>query len=233
MTEKMPMRVNALLLFMLTTVAVPMAGAAEWRAVAARGVERVDIDAARIMRTAEGVTVAWSRLALGRELSDDGGSYTAIHAMNRYDCAGGRFATLKRIYFNGDKPVREESIRQPREIRAAGGVEARLLAEACKPPEISQARQVAQAGQAAAPAAPAAPARNGRRPPPTPGSRSGRRASGRASSACPRSSILPSIARRPRRRRKLRRSRPPRRRPNRRPPLCPPLLPPAVTNASG
>lgn len=153
MTEKMPMRVNALLLFMLTTVAVPMAGAAEWRAVAARGVERVDIDAARIMRTAEGVTVAWSRLALGRELSDDGGSYTAIHAMNRYDCAGGRFATLKRIYFNGDKPVREESIRQPREIRAAGGVEARLLAEACKPPEISQARQVAQAGQAAAPAA--------------------------------------------------------------------------------
>lgn len=118
--------------------------AANWQPVANAGRERVEIDEARIMRTAPGKTMAWTRLVLGRELKDAGGSYTAIQAMNRYDCEARRFATLRRVYMNGERAVREETVGSPKDVAAAAGsVDAILLAEACKPRNAGEVRMVA------------------------------------------------------------------------------------------
>lgn len=133
--------------------AAPAAGASHWRAVAGAGGERVEIDAGRIMRTAPGKVLAWTRLVLGRELADGVGGYTSVQAMNRYDCEARSFATLKRVYFDGDKAVREESIGSPRAIVAgADGTEGRLLATACRP-VASRAQEVADADLVNAPPA--------------------------------------------------------------------------------
>ena len=82
--------------FVAATALSTAALAADWQQVAATGGERVEIDKARIMRSGPGRTVAWTRLVLGRELADAGGSYTAVQAMNRYDCEGAKFTTLRR-----------------------------------------------------------------------------------------------------------------------------------------
>lgn len=120
--------------------------AADWQAVASKGGEQVDIDKARIMRAAPGQTVAWSRLVLGREVKGEGGAYTAVHVMNRYDCEARRFATLRRIYVNEDLAIREDKIASPKEVgAAAGSVEEKLLAEACKLRTVGEAEQVAEA----------------------------------------------------------------------------------------
>jgi carbonic anhydrase len=130
----------------VTTFNAPVL-AANWQPVASVGGERVEIDKARIMRIAAGKTVAWTRLVLGRELTDAGGSYTAVQAMNRYDCASHKFATLKRVYMGGpnhDLALREETVGSPREIAAGeGSVDEKLLAEACKLRTVGEAQKVA------------------------------------------------------------------------------------------
>jgi carbonic anhydrase len=125
--------------------------AADWQQVAAAGGERVEIDKARIMRNGPGRTVAWTRLVLGRELKDAGGSYTAVQAMNRYECEGAKFTTLRRIYMKGDTPVREEKISSPKEVAAvAGSLDGKLLTEACKLRTVGEAEKIAQTAAAAA-----------------------------------------------------------------------------------
>jgi carbonic anhydrase len=137
--------------FAAATVLASAAQAADWQQVATAGGERVEIDKARIMRTGPGQTVAWSRLVLGRELKDAGGSYTAVQVMNRYDCATGKFATLRRVYMKGDIAVREEKVGSPKEVSAtSGSMDDKLLAEACKLRTVGEAQQVAQAAAAAA-----------------------------------------------------------------------------------
>ncbi|HZV54081.1 MAG TPA: surface-adhesin E family protein [Rhodocyclaceae bacterium] len=140
--------------FVATTFANPVR-AADWQPVTVVGGERVEIDKGRIMRTAPGETVAWTRLVLGRELADAGGSYTAVQAMNRYDCAGHRFATLKRVYMSDDKALREETVRSPKEISAASGsVDEKLLTEACRLRTAGEAHKVTAEAAKQAAAAP-------------------------------------------------------------------------------
>jgi carbonic anhydrase len=137
----------------LTAIAVlsTAALAADWQPVANSGGERVEIDKARILRTAPGNTTAWTRLVLGREVTDAKGNYTAVQAMNRYDCGAKRFVTVKRVYMKADRMVREENVSSPREVAAeAGSVDDRLLTEACKPRTVSEAHQVAAAAAQAA-----------------------------------------------------------------------------------
>lgn len=130
---------------------VGSATAADWQAVATAGGERVEIDKARIMRSGPGTTVAWTRLVLGRELKDGSSSYTAVQAMNRYDCEGGTFATLRRVYMNGDLAVREEKVASPKEVDAStGSLDGKLLAEACKRRTVGELQATAQAAANAA-----------------------------------------------------------------------------------
>ncbi len=125
--------------------------AATWQLVADANGERVEIDKGRILRTAEGKTTAWTRLQLGREMTEEGVRYTAVQAMNRYDCVARRFATVKRVYMQADKAVREETIAKPKEVSIRqGSVDDMLLTEACKPRTVGEARKVAEAAAQAA-----------------------------------------------------------------------------------
>ena len=128
-----------------------VATGATWQPVAEAKGERVEIDKGRILRTAEGKTTAWTRLLLGRELATDGVRYTAVQTMNRYDCAGRTFSTVKRVYMQGDKAVREENVGRPKELSvAAGSIEEKLLVEACKLRTVGEAGKVAEAAAQAA-----------------------------------------------------------------------------------
>jgi carbonic anhydrase len=131
-----------------------VASASDWQAVATAGGERVDIDKTRIMRSGPGMTIAWTRLVLGRQLKDSGGSYTVVQAMNRYDCEAGKFATLRRVYMQDDLAVREEKVGSPKDVSAsAGSLDGKLLAEACKLRTVGEAQATASAAANAAVAA--------------------------------------------------------------------------------
>ena len=146
------MRVSTAFSALAIMVLLPsMAVAADWQPVAVSGNEWVEIDKARIVRTAPGRTTAWTRLTLGREVADAGGSYSAVQAMNRYDCQAGTFATVRRVYMKAGNMVREEAISSPKSVSAsAGSVEERLLKEACRLRTVGDAEQVAEAAARAA-----------------------------------------------------------------------------------
>lgn len=117
--------------------------AAEWQTVVAGKYETIEIDKSRIARGFGGTT-AWSRVNLGRAVPDVAGAYDAIEALNRYDCEGGRFTTLKRAYYMGETLVREEGVsKQKANIIHGGSVDERLFNEACKLRTVSEAQRIA------------------------------------------------------------------------------------------
>ena len=128
------------------------AQAAQWEPVTAVKGDRIEIDKARIVRAKDGKTMAWSRLALDRDMIDEYGMrYTAIEALNRYDCAQHTFATVKRVYRRDGKMVREESVSGVRELAAeTGSADEKLLVEACKLRTVGEGQRVAEAAASAA-----------------------------------------------------------------------------------
>ncbi len=149
------MRISSAFLAFVASLALSgSALAADWQAVATAGGERVEIDKTRIMRVGKGRTIAWTKLVLGRELKDGGGSYTAVQAMNRYECEAGKFATLRRVYMKGDVAVREEKVASPKEVSVSeGSLDGKLLVEACKLRTVGEAHAIAVAAANAAVAA--------------------------------------------------------------------------------
>ena len=151
------------LLALAATAAAFTAGAAQWEPVAVVKGDRIQVDKSRIVRKAEGVSTAWSRLALDRDMIDEYGMrYTAIEALNRYDCEQRSFATLKRVYRRDAQTVREETVAGSavREMAAeAGSADEKLLAEVCKPRTPAEVRAAPpQPRQAAVVPRPAKPA---------------------------------------------------------------------------
>ncbi len=145
------------LLLMAGALLLPAAAqAARWQAVASERGERVDIDLGRLARAGEGQTVAWTRLVLGREVRDpDKGAYTAVEALNYYDCVGRRFTTVRRVYLGGERIVKEETVASPKAMPvAAGSVDDRLWTEACKLRTVGEMKKVAEAAQKALSRAP-------------------------------------------------------------------------------
>lgn len=121
--------------------------AANWQPVETYQGERVEIDKSRIARIGEGKTVAWSRLVLGRNLpiADSADSYSTVEALNHYDCQNRHFTTVRRIYLQGAKIVKEEKVDSPREMSiASGSVDEKLLGEACKLRTVGEMKQVAE-----------------------------------------------------------------------------------------
>jgi carbonic anhydrase len=103
--------------------------------------------------------LAWDRLVLGHEVrSRDHGNYTAVEALNRYDCQRRRFATIKRLYRRGEDQIAEESVPTPKELGVVpGAVDDRLLTEACRMRTVGEMKQIAEeASKAASGEAPAA-----------------------------------------------------------------------------
>lgn len=143
------MRLNIIAMAALTYVIPTLsAHAANWRPIARDGEELVEIDKSRIARIGGGKTLAWSRLVLGRELQVDNSqlSYSAVEALNRYDCEKHSFATVKRVYLLGGNPVKQESIASPNEMQAApDSIDDKLLVEACKLRTVGEMRKIAEA----------------------------------------------------------------------------------------
>ncbi len=132
----------------LAAVAAQTGHAANWRAIASDGEELVEIDKARIARVGDGKTLAWSRLVLGRELriGDSQLNYSAVEALNRYDCEKRSFTTVKRVYLLDGKPVKQESIAAPKEMLAApDSIDDKLLVEACKLRTVGEMKRLAEA----------------------------------------------------------------------------------------
>lgn len=123
-----------LLLAMAAVLGSGIVDAGQWEAVFTLNGQSIELDKSRIGRIADGRATAWNRLALQRELIDEAGMrYTAIEALNRYDCEKHSFATLKRIYRRDGKPVRTEAVGVPREMAAEpGSADDKLLKEICK-----------------------------------------------------------------------------------------------------
>lgn len=154
------MRVRTLaILLMLSSLSgfsISMAHAAKWQTIASQDGKRIEIDKARIARVGEGQTMAWTRLLLDRELMVDEQRYNRVEVLNRYDCSGQRFATVKRIYLQGINPVKEEVINSGAQhpiSASAGSVDARLLGEACKLRTVGEMQAVAERAREAASAA--------------------------------------------------------------------------------
>lgn len=102
-----------------------------WQGILAGRGETIEIDRTRIEPASAGAT-AWSRVRLDRPVNDPGGVYDAIHAQNFYDCAARRFTTLRRVYFSGDSPVREDVVARRRaNAVAVGSIDERLFNVAC------------------------------------------------------------------------------------------------------
>ena len=131
---------------------------AAWQALGA-GSDKIVIDRARVARVGDGLVSAWSRVDTPTTIEDAEGRYNRIEALNRYDCALRRFATLKRLYLLDDMLVRAESVLTPREM-AATGVEAAIVAEVCR----QAAPTKADAGIVTAPADQGVPSLAGAEP---------------------------------------------------------------------
>ncbi|MBL8485028.1 MAG: carbonic anhydrase family protein, partial [Rhodocyclaceae bacterium] len=146
------------------------AQAAEWVEVAAERGKTIEIDRASVLRAEAGKLVAWGRLTLPEAEAEKAG-YTAVQALNRYDCQYLRFVTLKRVYFDADMNiVREERLPGDHEIALLPGtLDDKLFREVCKPPSTKSLHQVAdqaeKAGARAAASAGAKPIAETRRVP--------------------------------------------------------------------
>ncbi|HEX8963772.1 MAG TPA: surface-adhesin E family protein [Rhodocyclaceae bacterium] len=110
------------------------ARAGAWDPVVSLNGESVRLDKSRISRSADGRATAWSRLTPGQEMIDEAGMrYTAVDALNRYNCEKHSFATLKRVYRRDGKVVRTEPVGVPREMSAEpGSVDDKLLNAVCR-----------------------------------------------------------------------------------------------------
>jgi carbonic anhydrase len=133
--------------------------AANWQPVDSYQGERVEIDKSRIARIGEGKTVAWSRLVLGRNLSVGEGSatYSTVEALNRYDCENRRFTTIRRVFLQGSKVVKQEPVSSPHEMNIVdGSIDETLMIEACKLRTVGEMKKaVEQANNAVATVQPA------------------------------------------------------------------------------
>ena len=106
--------------------------AAAWQPIGS-GREKIDIDRSRIGRAGDGLVTLWSRASLPQSVADAEGKYNSVEALNRYDCTGNRFATLKRLYLFDNTLVRVEKVLAPREVGVnAGSVDAVIIDEICK-----------------------------------------------------------------------------------------------------
>ncbi len=124
----------------------------QWQAVATSSGSTVEIDKNRISRLKNGKTAAWTRLSLDHPLLDfeNRVRYTAVQALNYYDCAQGSFATQQRTYLLDGRAVKSEKVKGPHIAVQSDSLDARLLQEACKPRTVGEMQQTATRAAVAA-----------------------------------------------------------------------------------
>ncbi|MDP1526732.1 MAG: carbonic anhydrase family protein [Rhodocyclaceae bacterium] len=134
-----------------TTAALAAPAGAQWQGVATSAGSTVEIDKNRISRLKNGKTSAWTRLSLDHPLLDFENQvrYTAVQALNHYDCAQGSFSTQQRTYWLDGRAVKTEKVKGPHLAVQPDSLDARLLQEACKPRTVGEMQQTATRAAAA------------------------------------------------------------------------------------
>jgi carbonic anhydrase len=134
-------------------IAAPASG--QWEAVSSADGSTIEIDKARISRLKSGKTAAWTRLTLDHPVLDFENQvrYTAVQALNHYDCAKGSFSTRQRIYLLDGREMKTERVGSTPIAARPGSLDARLLDEACRPRTVGEMERTAQQAAVAATAA--------------------------------------------------------------------------------
>jgi carbonic anhydrase len=127
----------------------------QWEVVTAGAGSTVEIDKNRIARHKGGKTSAWTRLTLDHPVLDFENSlrYTVVQALNHYDCANNSFATQKRVFLLNGREMKTEKVDGKLLPAKPDSLDARVLAEVCKPRSVGEMAQTAQRAAAAAQAA--------------------------------------------------------------------------------
>lgn len=146
-----------------TVLALPLAASAVeddgWVTVSRDGSRQIQVDRASIVQSDAGTRVAWARMVLS-PAEAAGAGFTAVLALNRYDCYNRGFATIRRRYLDADSVVlREEEVRDPvmRPV-ARSGVDDRLWREICRPPSTGDLTALADEAERLAAALESLPA---------------------------------------------------------------------------
>ncbi len=108
--------------------------AADWQTIASDKKRTIELDRASILQSDPGTKVAWGRIVLSDGEAGTAG-YTAVKALNRYDCKRQTFATIKRVYLDADSAViKDEKVKVEKDMPvAAGSVDEKLWRDVCKP----------------------------------------------------------------------------------------------------
>jgi carbonic anhydrase len=128
-----------------TSAVIAAPASSQWQALATSAGSTVEIDKTRISRLKGGKTAAWTRLSLDHPLLDFENKvrYTAVQALNHYDCTQGSFATQQRTYLLDGREVKSEKVKGPHIAVQPDSLDARLLQEACKPRTVGEMQQTA------------------------------------------------------------------------------------------
>lgn len=131
--------------------AVPAKSPADWQTVATEAGRTVELDKGRIDRLKGGKTAAWTRLTLDHAVLDFENQlrYTAVQALNHYDCAKNTFATQQRVFLHSGQEMKWEKVSGPQLAAKPGSLDARLLEEVCQPRTADERRQAAAQAAAA------------------------------------------------------------------------------------
>ncbi|MEW6163761.1 MAG: carbonic anhydrase family protein [Pseudomonadota bacterium] len=128
----------------LALLALSSAAPAQWELVANHAGKTVEIDKNRVSQLKNGQTAAWTRLTLDHPVLDFENQvrYTAVQALNYYDCANGSFATQKRVFLLDERAIKTEKVTGASAIPARPDtLDAQLFEEVCKTRSVVQAEQ--------------------------------------------------------------------------------------------
>jgi carbonic anhydrase len=145
--RKSIMPILRLLCILLSLYSLP-AFAAEWATLAHAKGRVFEIDRSSILNADNGAKVAWGRVVLS-DAETGAAGYTALRALNRYDCRQQSFSTVKRIYDDADGvEIREEKIDAPVSVPIKpGSMDDRFYQEVCRPVSLEQLRDIATSAQ--------------------------------------------------------------------------------------
>ena len=132
--------------FLLAGVAqAPSSSLAAWVVVSSEPGKRVEVERDSIETGSAGQVTARGRVVLDKPIVDPrtSSSYRIIEVLNRFDCTGRTYVTLKRTYFREENDlVRQEEVRSAFELPVRSGTpDDRMMREVCRPSGVAAPAQ--------------------------------------------------------------------------------------------
>ncbi|MDP1654384.1 MAG: carbonic anhydrase family protein [Rhodocyclaceae bacterium] len=145
MSARNRLSLSALTIMLMTGPALAAKAPAQWQTVTTSAGSLIEIDKSRIARLKDGKTAAWTRLALDHPVLDFESQvrYTAVQALNHYDCAKGTFATQQRVFMLEGREMKTEKVSGRQMAIKPDSLDARLLDEVCKSRTVGEMNQTA------------------------------------------------------------------------------------------